>query len=96
MQTQTNDAFSGKNGTTTYLREMDGRPNALPDTYVSRTISVENGVYRFSASCGATQQGDSELKIGRIRTNEGSSSLARPPQAKVPAVEVTNGSMTVA
>lgn len=100
MQTQTNDAFSGKNGTATYCERWTAAPNALPDTYVSQTISVENGVYRFSASCGATQQGDSELKIEGVfvYANEVEQLIeTAPSQARQYNcfVEVTNGSMTI-
>lgn len=100
MQTQTNNEFTGKNGTTTYCEKWTSSPNALPDAYVSQTITLENGVYRFSAMCGATQQGDAELTVEGVYVyaNEVELSVQTPPtKAKQYNcfVEVTNGSMTI-
>lgn len=100
MQTQTNNEFTGKNGTTSYCEKWTAAPNALPDSYVSQTISLENGVYRFSAMCGATQQGDSELKVEGVFVYANDVEMlieTAPTQAKQYNcfVEVTNGSMTI-
>ena len=100
MQTQTNNEFTGKNGTTTYCEKWTAAPNALPDSYVSQTISLENGVYRFSAMCGATQQGDSEVKVEGVFVYANAEEVlveSAPTQAKQYNcfVEVTNGSMTI-
>lgn len=100
MQTQTNNEFTGKNGTTTYCEKWTAAPNTLPDSYVSQTISLENGVYRFSAMCGATQQGDSETIVEGVFVYANEVELlieTAPTQARKYDcfVEVTNGSMTV-